>query len=86
MASSPPSHTANVLPEDFKALLDIKDQGSDSDNSSEWSHTLSSNDSGAQHLGEDDDEMPLAEVLYKNVHTALLFPSKQYQDELHTPG
>lgn len=84
MASSPRSHTANDLPDDYNELLHGENQLSDSDNSSEWSHTLSSNDSGAQDLDEDGDEMPLAEALYNNVHTALLFPSKQFQSGLHT--
>lgn len=85
LASSPcnPEHTANSLPDHCKALWDGEDQESDSDNSSEWSNTLSSNASCAQHLDGDDDAMTLAEVPFHDLQTALLFPSKQYQDGLH---
>lgn len=83
MASSPRSHTAHGLPGDCKELIGIEDQLSDSDNSSEWSSTISSMDSCAQHLDDDDDELPLAEAPLNTTQTALLFPSKQCQDDLH---
>lgn len=56
LASSPcnPKHTASSLPDHCKTLRDGEDQETDSDNYSEWSHTMSSSSSCAQHLDGDD--------------------------------
>lgn len=75
VASSPRNHIANGLYDDYK------DQVSDSDNSSGWSHTVSSNNSRAGQL--DDDEVPCSEIPFTTAQTALLFTLVKYQDELH---